>query len=286
MTTTATLRVRFLGTGTSSGVPVIGCSCPVCRSQDPRDTRLRTSGLVTVEATGAAVLIDCGPDFRAQALRAGLAHLDGVLLTHAHQDHIGGLDELRAVNEAMHYSKDDDYESSPPLPLYGNAETLAEVRKRFSYIWDTNTQKGGGLPRLQLVEVVPFVPFVVAGIAITPLPVRHGKLAILGYALGVRGLAWITDASTLPPETHRVLCGDATRPHLLVVNALRRKEHPTHWTIARATELSQEVCPPAGTYFVHLTHNEFHANLEESLPPRVHVAFDGLELKAHPAALS
>ncbi|HET7839656.1 MAG TPA: MBL fold metallo-hydrolase, partial [Rectinemataceae bacterium] len=209
------MRVHFLGTGTSFGVPVIGCSCGTCRSRDPRDARYRSSALVT--GAGAAVLIDAGPEFRLQARRAGLGlrpgieRLDALLLTHAHADHVAGLDDVRPLT------------SERVLPVYGNTAAIAETRDRFDYVF-RETQIGGGKPRIELREA-PELPFQVGGLGIRAIPLLHGALGILGWRFG--RFAYITDCSSIPEPSLGLLEG----VEVLAINGLRWRPHATHFTV-------------------------------------------------------
>lgn len=248
----------FLGTGTSSGLPVLGCHCEVCSSADPRDTRLRTSACVRTDS-GETILLDAGPDFRIQALRAGIERTDGVLVTHAHQDHIGGLDELRQINFAMKRS----------IPVYGNTRALEEIRRRFDYVFRP-TQEGGGKPKLDLIEVGG--EFSVGKTAVLPLPVLHGDIPILGYRIG--GLSYVTDASRIPEETLERMKGS----EILVLNALRYEPHPTHFSLGQALETIDRI-RPREAYLVHLTHHFLHARDGAKLPANVFFATDGLAIR-------
>eukprot|EP00727_Mastigamoeba_balamuthi_P003729 m51a1_g13353 hypothetical protein (221) ;mRNA; f:245-907 len=209
--------------------------------------------------------------------REGLTHVDGILLTHSHNDHIGGIDELRQLNNRMKRS----------ISLYGNAETLAGVRDRYRYLFQAGVQVGGGLPSVELHEVTPFVPFDPApqlnggagsGVAVTPVPVLHGALGILGYWFGTASrLAYITDASKLPHETTAFL-GNGAHPRTLVINALRHEEHPTHLTVAQALGVVREI-NPGRAFFVHFSHAVSHETLLAELPENVRPAYDGLKLE-------
>ena len=249
------MHLTFLGTGTSTGVPQIGCSCSVCTSPDARDRRLRTSALV--ETTGGTrLLIDCGPDFRQQMLPLPFARIDAVLLTHLHYDHVGGIDDLRP------FCRFGD------VPIYGNADTLRHLRETLPYCFAKNLYPG--VPHLHLIEVEPLRPFTVNGTTILPLPVLHGALPILGYRIA--NLAYITDLSSLPAAARPAL----TDVHTLVVNALRREPHATHQSIDEAIALAQSLAPRR-TFLTHLSHHAGrHADIVPTLPPTIDVAYDGL----------
>lgn len=252
--------LRFLGTGTSSGVPILGCQCATCISEDGRDSRFRTSAFIVTEQ-GTKILIDAGPDFRMQALQHHIHELDGILITHSHHDHIGGLDELRQLNFVM----------KRPIPVYSNAPSLEEIQVRFDYIFK-ETQKGGGKPRLDLFCVNAGQTFSIKGQTILPLSVLHGEIPILGFKID--GLSYITDASYIPPETCKLL----QNTEVLVINALRYRYHPTHFTLEQALAMIQRIQPQTA-YLVHMTHDIKHQEAEAMLPPHVHLAYDNLEIK-------
>jgi phosphoribosyl 1,2-cyclic phosphate phosphodiesterase len=248
------LKVTFLGTGTSTGVPVLACDCAVCRSTDPRDKRLRPS--VLLEWDGASVLIDTSTDLREQGLRIGLKRLDAVLYTHAHVDHILGLDELRQFN----------WLQRGPVPVYGSAETLAALGRTFWYVFE-DVEAGGGKPRVTPHAVDG--PFPLLGRTVIPVPLFHGTLPILGFRIG--GFAYLTDASRIP---------DASRPLLqgldvLVLNALRPRPHPTHFSLEDAVTEASRI-GAARTWFTHMGHEMPHRAVTDSLPDGIGLAWDGL----------
>jgi phosphoribosyl 1,2-cyclic phosphate phosphodiesterase len=252
------LRVRILGSGTSTGVPRIACDCATCTSDDPRDRRLRASALL---AWGARrVVIDCGPDFRAQALAADLDRLDAVLLTHEHHDATGGLDDLRAFNERA-----GDY-----LPVHGLEGTLAAVVRRYAYAFEPGRSGFRGLPMLRPVTVAG--PFEIAGRRFVPVPVVHGDVAAAGFRTG--GLAYAADVKRVDAPS-RALLGDLD---LLVLGALRERTHPTHETLDEALALIADL-RPRRALLTHLDHDLRHAALAARLPRGVEVAVDGLELR-------
>lgn len=237
------------------GVPVIGCQCPVCVSLDPHNKRLRTSALL--EVGGRSLLFDAGPDLRQQALAAGLRRVDGVLLTHAHADHVSGLDDLRPLNFAQRAA----------IPLYGSAATLGMVRERFGYAFH-DTSQGSTRPALELVEIRSGAPFRIAGIAALPFDVQHGTWTITGFRVG--RLGYVTDASALSPESRGLLRG----LDVLVLNALRQAEHPTHFSVAQACAIVDEL-QPRRALLVHMTHDLDHAAANAGLPAHIRLAYDG-----------
>jgi phosphoribosyl 1,2-cyclic phosphate phosphodiesterase len=259
------MRVLILGTGTSYGVPVIGCACPVCLSPDPRDRRYRASILIEArdaDGRASAVVVDAGPEFRLQALRAGISRLDALLLTHAHADHLNGLDDVRPLT------------TRSVLPVYGNAETLAETKERFAYIF-RETQVGGGKPRIELREALG--PVMAGGMSLVPVPIAHGALPILGWRTGK--FAYITDCSQLPESSLPLLEG----VEILVVNGLRRKPHSTHFSLEQGIEAARRI-GARRTWLTHMNHESTHAELEEYCAARgadvgARPAWDGLEIE-------
>lgn len=257
------MRLTFLGTGTSMGVPVIGCTCPVCTSSDARNRRLRTSALI--EVAGQHILIDAGPDLRQQALTARIRHIDAVLFTHAHFDHIGGIDDLRALN----------FIQQSAIPLYGSASTLAYVRERFSYAFAIESE-GSSRPMLDLVTIQPEQPFLIGATSVLPFDIQHGTWTITGYRIG--RLGYVTDASVVPGPARAHLHG----LDLLVLNTLRREPHPTHLSLSESLAVIAEL-QPQRALLVHMTHDLDHATINAELPPGVQLAYDGLtvELEDH-----
>ncbi len=249
------MRVTFLGSGTSHGVPMIGCGCAVCRSTDPRDNRLRPSILIE-PGDGGVLLVDTAPDFRTQALRYGVVRVDAVLFTHPHADHILGLDETRRFNTLQGCA----------IPCYGDPATIAEVRRVFAYAFESR-QEGGGVPRLELRPVTG--PFGVGRTVVTPVPVMHGELPIYGYRVGA--FAYLTDCSAVPDSSWPLLEGVRT----LVIDALRHRPHPTHFTVAQAIEVAARVGAER-TLLTHIAHDLGHAETSVRLPPGVELAYDGL----------
>jgi phosphoribosyl 1,2-cyclic phosphate phosphodiesterase len=257
------MRIAFLGTGTSHGIPVIGCECRVCLSPDPRNRRNRTGVWLREEAgpgrAETSAVIDVSSEFRISALRAGLKRLDFVLLTHAHSDHVSGLDDLRVFSQT----------TGRAMPIYADARTLGDLRARFAYAFDPPKDYGGGRPQFDLREVAG--PFPAGGWRVTPLPVLHGPEPILGYR--VEGFAFITDVTIIPDSTLAMLGG----LDVLALDCLRDKPHSTHLSLSQAVAYALRI-GARRTYLVHLAHELEHAETERSLPPGIHVAYDGLEV--------
>ncbi|MCD8141638.1 MAG: MBL fold metallo-hydrolase [Planctomycetaceae bacterium] len=252
-----TAILEFLGTGTSTGVPIAGCTCWRCRSTDPHDTRLRSS--VRIAHGKRNVIIDTGPEFRIQCLRSCIQDIDSVLITHDHADHLHGLDDLRAFSLFK----------KKTLPVWANRVTLDIIRSRFSYIWNA-VQVGGGLPDLRLEEATG--PFVAGGMTVTPIPIKHGRMDILGYRIG--DLAYMTDISAVPDSSLPLLEGLGT----MVVSMVRHRPHPTHLHIAGVKRLHKLV-KPKQTLLTHLTHWFTHKELIMRLPVDISPAYDGMKIE-------
>ncbi len=259
------MHITFLGTGTSAGVPVIACDCGTCRSEDPRDKRWRPS-LALAFDDGTSVLVDASPDLRAQALRFHLARVDAILLTHAHADHVLGLDDVRIYN----------FRQRCAIPCYGAARALARVRRMFDYVFDPATPRGGGLPQLVLREVVG--PFSLGGATIVPVPLLHGTLPVLGFRIGA--FAYLTDCNAIPDASWPLLEG----LEVLVLDALRHKRHQTHFTVEQAVSVAQRI-GARRTLFTHMTHDLPHAATCHALPPGISLAYDGLTIELAPSAM-
>jgi phosphoribosyl 1,2-cyclic phosphate phosphodiesterase len=253
------MRLTFLGTGTSFGVPQIGCECAVCRSTDPRDQRTRAGAIV--ESDGATILIDTPPELRLQLIAGGFSNVDAVIYTHEHADHINGIDDLRMFS----------VRHGRPLPVYGPAETLDRLRSSFGYIFDdaVGPYEGTSKPSLEMHAVEPGRPVRVAGTDVVPLSFRHGHLRVFGYRFG--RLAYITDVKAIPRAEREGL----RDLDVLVLNALWWRPHPTHMSIDEAIETAQAI-GARRTYLTHLTHETGHADLAARLPEGILPAYDGL----------
>jgi len=256
------MRLTFLGTGTSFGVPQIGCDCAVCRSTDPRDKRTRSGAVL--EAAGSTILIDTPPELRLQLISAGFSQVDAVLYTHEHADHINGIDDLRIFSVRQ----------GKPLPLYGPGETLERVRAAFNYIFDDAVRpyEGTSKPRLSLHPVSPGHSITIAGVETLPLAFEHGHLRVFGYRFDK--LAYITDIKAIPPAEGEQLRG----LEVLVLNALWWRPHPTHLSIAEAIDTARQL-GARRTYLTHLTHETGHSELESRLPEGIFPAYDGLTVE-------
>jgi phosphoribosyl 1,2-cyclic phosphate phosphodiesterase len=251
-------RVTFLGTGTSHGVPMIGCTCATCGSADPRDRRLRPSIYLLVD-DGPAVLVDTAPDLRQQALTHQLSRVDAILYTHSHADHVMGIDEVRRFNMLQRTA----------IPAYADSRTVADLRRTFGYIFDPPDEPGGGIPQIDLHTIDG--PFDLGRVRVMPVPIFHGRRPILGFRFG--SFAYLTDCSGIP-EASFALLNDLD---VLVVDALRHRPHPTHYTVAEALEVAGRV-KPNRTLFTHICHDLPHAATNATLPQGVELAFDGLAL--------
>lgn len=252
------MKLRILGSGTSTGVPEVGCKCEVCQSADVRDRRLRTSAWV--ETADAHILLDCGPDFREQMLQmGGFNKIDGVLLTHEHYDHVGGLDDLRPFCRMGE------------IPVFADAYTAGHLRQRLPYCFAEH--KYPGVPKIRLEEIEAGQPFQIQQTEIMPVSVMHGKLPILGYRIG-QCLGYVTDMLTMPDASYDLLQG----VDVLVINALRSQPHQTHQSIDEAIRAAERI-GARRTYFIHMSHHAgLHAELENRLPEHMHLAYDGLEV--------
>jgi phosphoribosyl 1,2-cyclic phosphate phosphodiesterase len=255
-------KITVLGSGTSVGVPTIGCPCAVCHSSDPRDNRLRPSILIGYR--GRNVLIDTTPDFRTQALRARIERLDAVIFTHAHADHLMGLDDVRPFN----------FRQKDGIPIYAGEETMAAIQRCFPYIFD-GARKESNVPKLN-AHVLDGAPFDLFGMEFRPIPVLHGSQTIYGYRFGAA--AYLTDHSEIPEASMELLGGlDA-----IFLDALRYKPHPTHSTVDRSLKTVDRLGARRG-FFTHICHDLAHERAESLLPPHVRLAYDGLEVEVEDA---
>jgi phosphoribosyl 1,2-cyclic phosphate phosphodiesterase len=249
------LKITFLGTGTSSGVPMIGCACAVCTSTDKRDNRLRSS--ILVESANTTLVVDTTPDFRYQMLRAKVMHLDAVVFTHPHKDHVAGLDDVRAFN----------FFQEQAMQIYANQMTIDALMREFAYAFAD--KKYPGVPNLEL-NTITNDPFVIGDIPIQPVEVWHLKMPVLGFRFGP--FTYITDANRIDEAEKDKIRGS----EVMVVNALRREKHISHYTLDEAVALVQELNVPTA-YFTHISHQlGLHEEVEDRLPRGIHLAYDGL----------
>lgn len=255
--------VTFLGTGTSTGIPMIGCDCSVCTSPDPRNKRMRPSIVVSVDGENGKqnLLVDTTPEMRLQMLRAGIGRIEAVLMTHTHADHIFGMDDIRQFN----------FRHKMTMPIHGTSDTLGHLRRVFDYCFQ-ETQSGGGKPQLELREIRPFEPFRLLHVDVMPIMVLHGNLPVVAYKFGP-SFAYVTDVSNIP---------DQARAHLqnldtLVLGTVRHEPHPTHFGLYQAIE-EVAALAPRRAFFTHLSHHFDHDQVSRELPPSIALAHDGLIL--------
>jgi phosphoribosyl 1,2-cyclic phosphate phosphodiesterase len=252
------MRVTVLGSGTSSGVPVIGCPCPTCTSDDPLDKRLRTS--ILVESDDTRIVVDTSADFRQQMLTANVKQLDAVVFTHHHSDHVTGFDDIRAFN----------FLTGRALPIYTLPETLEALIRMFNYVFTPPQQIGGGIPQI-VPHVIDSDEFMVNDLRIIPIPMQHGIMRVNGYRFG--NFAYCTDTNYIPEESLERLKG----VKVLILDALRYRRHPTHFTIDESIEMAYKIGAER-TYFTHIAHQVKHRELSEQLPAGIELAYDGLVL--------
>ena len=251
------MRITFLGTGTSQGIPVIACECAVCQSDDPRNKRLRTS--VWIQTQGKSFVIDTGPDFRQQMLRANVKDLDAAIFTHQHKDHTAGLDDIRAFNHR--HNRD--------IPLYGRESVLNQIQNEFAYAFSAHRYPG--VPHFEL-HYIENEPFDVLGVKFIPIEVMHHHLAVYGYRVG--NFTYITDANYIAEEEQQKITGS----EVLVLDTLQKEPHLSHFTLEQSLALIDKLAVPKA-YLVHMSHKlGLHADIEKELPANVHLAYDGLVL--------
>ena len=256
----AFMKITFLGTGTSHGVPMIACRCAVCRSKDPKNHRTRPSIVITLDKD-KNILVDTSPELRLQVIQCDIDHIDAILFTHAHADHLHGLDDVRAYSEIQGTS----------IPCYGSPETLDRLSTVFEYAFRLQ-HLGGGIPQLELVTIDG--PFQLFGVKFVPIDLLHGKTEVLGFRIG--NFAYATDCNQISPTSMDLLSG----LEVLVLDAIRwEPPHPTHFTIPESLEIVKQLNPKQ-TYFTHMTHDVEHHSTNARLPENVQLAYDGLVVEA------
>ncbi len=254
-------KLIFLGTGTSSGIPTIGCNCDVCKSDDPKDKRLRTSVFIK-SVQGTNILIDITPDFRQQMLQNNISDIDAVLLTHQHFDHIGGFDDIRAFN----------YKYKRKIPFYALENTFNSLKKTFYYAFEPVEQLGGGIPIIEENSIKDDNKILIKELEITPIPLMHGKMQVLGFRLA--NLAYCTDVNKIPESSYELL----KNLNILILDALRYHPHSTHFNLEEALIEIQKI-KPQKAYLIHMAHQIKHQVCQSELPKNVYLAYDGLTIK-------
>lgn len=257
-TNTSIVRITFMGTGTSLGVPIIGCQCNVCQSANPKDKRTRSSVILEIE--GRHIMIDTGPDFRTQCLSNHVRHIDAVLITHPHRDHLAGLDDIRPFC----------YQQQAEIPIYGSGISCEAIRRDFAYCFAE--PKYPGVPDIRLHEIEYGKPFTAGGISIIPIPVMHGSMEVTAYRIG--DFTYITDANMISDESMEMIAG--TRH--LVINALSPRKHHSHFSLEEALGMIERI-NPEWAYLTHIGHSLGHNETEASMPGNVQLAYDGLSLE-------
>ena len=261
------MKVTVLGSGTSKGVPMVGCKCPVCLSTDPRDKRLRVSVFIETDppagekSKAPKIIIDTSPDFRQQMLANNISDVDAVIYTHHHFDHIMGLDDISHINFIQKKSVD----------LYGNEATMDFIKKAFSYIFDENTYRGGGLPNV-VIKIIDNEKFNIGNVEVIPIEYWHGPTLVYGYRIG--DFAYMTDCRFIPEEQFEKLKG----LKFLIIDALRFRPHPTHFNFEQAIEAAKKT-EAKQTYFTHITHDILHQRDNALLPKGIEIAYDGLSFE-------
>lgn len=251
------MKVTFLGTGTSQGVPVIACECAVCRSVDYRDKRSRSSALIEID--GLSILIDIGPDFRNQMLRERVKKIDAIIFTHAHKDHTAGLDDIRSFN----------FKQKEAIPIFATRQVIEQLKQEFEYIFVDKTYPG--IPRL-IVNEIDAEPFMIKNTKIIPVPVLHHKLPVLGFRIG--GFTYITDANQIPDSSMSII----NSSEILVLNALQKEPHISHFTLEEAVQIANFI-KPSKTYLTHISHRlGSHSQINDELPENIELAYDGQQL--------
>ncbi len=254
------MKVTVLGSGTSHGVPAIGCDCAVCTSADPKDRRTRPS--IYLESDRARILVDTSTDLRMQALANRVRRVDAIVFTHSHADHVMGLDEVRRYNQMQNGA----------IPCYADAATIASLRQMFSYVFDPPKQIGGGIPQLVLHEITG--PWSIEDVRLVPVPLWHGRLPVLGFRIGA--FAYLTDCNRIPDESWALLTADGG-VRTIVLDALRHRPHSTHFSVSEAVDVVKRLGAERA-YFTHISHDLGHAATNAQLPSGVELAYDGLEL--------